>query len=154
MTTESLPRTRVSGLRPLLGAGLAAAITGALVALLGALGPGAAAAYGALVGLLLVLGVFGLGAAVVALVTELMPAAALLVALLTYTLQVVVMGLVFWQLTESGLLGRTLDPTWLGIGIVASVLAWLVVQTVRAMRARIPAFDLPVTAQPTAGGAR
>ncbi|MEZ5097269.1 MAG: hypothetical protein R2731_14935 [Nocardioides sp.] len=146
MTTESLPHTRFSGVRTLGGAALGAGLCGLLLVIAGGLTGGAAAAYGALVGTLLVVLVFGLGAAVVALVAEAMPAAALLVAVLTYTLQVVAMGLVFWRLTGSGLLDSRLDPTWLGVAIVVTVLAWLVVQTVRTTRARIPAFDLPATA--------
>lgn len=148
MTTESLPHTRVSGARMLVGAGVAALVAGLLVTLVGGLVAGSPAAYAGLVGTLLVVGVFGLGALVVALVAEAMPAAALLVALLTYSLQVLVMGLVFWRLSRSEALGDTLDPTWLGVAIVAAVVAWLVVHVVRTTRARIPAFDLPVADQP------
>ena len=54
--------------------------------------------------------VFGFGSFVVNTVAALMPTAALLVALLTYTLQVVAMGLVFVALSGSGAARRHARP--------------------------------------------
>jgi ATP synthase protein I len=151
MTTETLHHTRDAGTRVLLGAAVAAAAATAAVSLAGLLIGGSAAAYGALVGALLVLLVFGLGAFAVNLVATVMPAASLLVALLTYTLQVVFMGLVFWALTRSGALGRDLDQRWLAGAIIAGTVAWVAVQIGQATRARIPAYDLGSSA--STGGA-
>ena len=116
--------------------GVAAAVTGALVA-------GAPAAYGAAVGILIVVGVFGFGSFVVNTVAALMPTAALLVAMLTYTLQVVAMGLVFVALSRSGLLDAELDREWLAGTVIAGTLVWVVSQIVVTMRVRIPIYDLP-----------
>ena len=116
--------------------GVAAAVTGALVA-------GAPAAYGAAVGILIVVGVFGFGSFVVNTVAALMPTAALLVAMLTYTLQVVAMGLVFVALSRSGLLDAALDREWLAGTVIAGTLVWVVSQIVVTMRVRIPIYDLP-----------
>ena len=51
------------------------------------------------------LGVFGLGMSLTAAVARLTPALSLLVALLTYSLQVVIIGLVYYGLSSSGTLG-------------------------------------------------
>ena len=119
-----------------MGLGVVAVVAGSLVA-------GAPAAYGAAIGALIVLGVFGFGSFVVNTVAALMPTAALLVALLTYTLQVVAMGLVFVALSGSGLLGDTLDREWLAGTVIAGTLVWVVCQIVLTMRARIAIYDLP-----------
>lgn len=149
MTTETETRKQVSraaGPRPLgrvlvrvavltLLVGLAAAALGALVA-------GSAAAYGALVGALLAVSVFSLGTFVVNAVARVMPAAALMVALLTYTLQIAVMALVLVALTNSALLGPTLDRTWLGGTVIAGTVVWLGAQLWITTHMRIPVYDL------------
>ena len=114
-----------------------------LAVVVGSLVQGSPAAYGAAIGALIVLGVFGFGSFVVNTVAALMPTAALLVALLTYTLQVVAMGLVFVALSGSGLLGDTLDREWLAGTVIAGTLRWVVCQIVLTMRARIAIYDLP-----------
>lgn len=113
------------------------------VVLLGAAADGAPAAYGALAGGLLVLVVLGSGSLVVDLVAKVMPAASLLVALMTYALQVVLMAAVFVALSRSGLLEDSLDRQWLGGAIIAGTLAWTFVQVWVTSRLRIPAYDLP-----------
>ncbi len=145
MTTETQHRTRDGGSRVLLGAALGAASATLALSLAGLVLSGSAAAYGALVGALLVLLVFGSGAFAVNAVATVLPAASLLVAMLTYTLQVVLMGLVFWGLSGSGALGRDLDERWLAGSVIAGTLAWLAVQVRQTARARIPAYDLGVT---------
>ena len=130
MTTESTHHTRKSGVSVLLGTAAVTLVLGGITSGLGAAVGGSAAAYGALVGTARVVGV-------------LMPAAALLVALLTYTLQVVVMGLVFVALKGSGLLESTLDRRWLAGAVIAGTFGWIAAQIVLSMRARIPAYDLP-----------
>ena len=72
-----------------------------------------------------------------------MPTASLLVALLTYTLQVVLMGMVFVALSRSGLLGDTLHREWLAGVVIAGTFGWLLTQLVLTTRQRIPAYDLP-----------
>lgn len=144
MKTTATPRvTRAGGASALLGAGLVVAALGAAAVLLGALVSGSAAAYGALVGTLLVLAVLGLGSMVVSVIAGVMPTAALLVALLTYTLQVVLMGLLLAVLAESGALGAALDAEWLGGTVIAGTVLWLASQIVLTTRLRIPVYDLP-----------
>jgi len=154
MTTRSKQDPRSSGTRVLAGAGLAALGLGVGATLVGALVDGSAAAYGALVGTVLVLAVLGFGSSVVNTVTGLMPAASLMVALLTYTLQVVLMGLVFAALSGSGLLDDTLDREWLAGVVIAGTFVWLSAQVVLTTRMRIPVYDLPATgvAEPVTSG--
>lgn len=143
MTTESKKDPRASGTRVLLFAALAALSLGLAGALLGALADGSSAAYGALVGTALVLVVLGFGSTVVNAVATVMPTASLMVALLTYTLQVVLMGLVFAALSGSGLLDDTLDREWLAGVVIIGTFVWLTAQLVLTTRMRIPVYDLP-----------
>jgi ATP synthase protein I len=150
MTTETLHDTPHPGVRVLLGSASAALVISLVLTLAGLVVGGRAAAYGVLVGAGLVLLVFGLGAFAVDAVATVLPAASLLVALLTYTLQVVLMGLVFWGLAGSGALGRTLDAQWLAGGVIAVTLVWIAVQIRLTTRQRILAYDLGLVT-PTGG---
>jgi len=78
-------------------------------------------------------------------VAALAPAASLMVALLTYTLQVVLVGAVFVGLRRSGLLEQAIDPRWLGGTVIAATLIWLTVQVVASLRTRIPVYELGVS---------
>ena len=143
MTTET-PQTRPDpGMGALLGAGVAAALVAVLLVLLAALAGGTPAAYGALVGGVLVIVVLGSGSLVVNVVAGLMPSASLMIALLTYALQLVLMGVVLAALERSGLLEDALDRTWLGGAVITGVLVWTIAQIVLSTRLRIPAYDLP-----------
>ena len=72
-----------------------------------------------------------------------MPSATVLVALVTYALQLVVMAAVILTLVRSGLFDETLDRRWLGGGVAMATLAWMIAQIVSATKARIPVYDLP-----------
>lgn len=143
MTTETSTAPRDRGTVALVRTALATLALGLLVALVGALTSGSAAAYGALVGTLIVVGVFGFGTFTVNAVATLMPNAALMFALLTYTLQVLAMGLLFAALSGSGLLDETISREWLGGTVIAGTLVWLTVQVVLSTSRRIPIYDLP-----------
>ena len=117
-----------------LAAGLLTVATAALTA-------GSAAALGAGVGCVLVLGFFGVGASVVNLVASVSPTASLLVALLTYTLEVVCLGAVFVALRRSGALAGTVDAEWLGVVVIGATLLWLAAQTIAEVRSRQPIYD-------------
>lgn len=144
MTTATTTTAASRGVGSVLrGAVLAAVVAGLVVAVSGALLDGSTAAYGALVGTALVTVVFAFGAFTVNTVASVLPSAALLVAMLTYTLQVVLMGVTFAALSMSGLLEGDLDQTWLGGAVVAGTVAWMVMQVVQTMRLRIPVYDLP-----------
>lgn len=152
MTTARASATRSardSGLRVLVRVALAASLAGVCVAVVGAFTSGAEAFYGALVGTLLVVGIFSFGAFTVHVVSNLMPSASLMFALLTYTMQVVLMALAFAVLDGSGALDDGLDPLWLGTTVIAGTCCWLVAQVVLTARRRIPVYDLP-DSQPAA----
>jgi hypothetical protein len=150
MTTATKQAPRVTGTRTLVVTMVAVDLVVLAVALLAAVVSGGDAAVAALVGGFIAAVVLFTGTVLVNLVASLVPAAALLVALLTYVLQVVVLALVFVGLSESALVDDQASRTWLGTAVIAATLAWLVAQVVVATRARIPAYDLPL--RPDAAG--
>ena len=85
---------------------------------------GSSAAYGVLVGAVAVVVVFSFGMAVTHAAAALSPAMSLLVALLTYLLQLVLLVVVLTSLERSGLLGATLDREWIGGTIIVGTLVW------------------------------
>ena len=142
MTTESKQGTR-AGLSPLLGAlGSGAAAVLALV-VAGALVDGSPAVVGAATGGLVTLAVFALGIAVVGVVARLVPSASLLVALMTYVLQLLVLALCVAAIERAGVTGETLSRGWFAAGVIAVTLLWLAGQLVAATRQRIPLYDTP-----------
>ncbi len=142
MTTATKRSSRDSGLWVLIGAAAAATLLGVGVAIVGGLVNGSAALGGALVGTVLAVGVFAFGVVTVHAVARVLPTASLLVAVLTYTLQVVLMALAFVALTGSGLLDDSLDRAWLGGAVIACTGVWLVTQVLLSIRRRIPVYDL------------
>lgn len=149
MTTESQQDTR-HGASPLLGAAIASALLVAALGVVGLLVAGSAGLLGALAGGGLALVVFLLGTTVVHTVASVMPAMSLLVALLTYTLQVVLMAVVVVALSRSGLTGEELSREWFAGAVIAVTMLWLAVQVWLFTRLRIPTYDLP--AHRTPGG--
>ncbi len=135
---------------PLVFAAGVTVVVGASVVLTGAMVGGAPAAYGALVGVAIALFVFSFGAFAVDAVARLMPVASLLVALLTYTVQVLLMLVIFVALNRADVLDDTLERGWLGGAIIAAVLTWTFTQLFASTKARIPAFD--IVGQPSANG--
>lgn len=127
----------------LLGGAAVTTVLGLLAAGAGWLLVDRPAGLGALVGTLLVVAVTGTGALLVRLVAGVRPAASLVVALLTYCLQLLLVLVAFSALEQSDLLGPTLDRQWLGGAVIGGVLVWLTSQVVLSWRARIPVYDLP-----------
>ena len=123
-----------------LAVGLVAVSTAALTV-------GSAAAFGALVGFVLVLGFFGVGASVVNAIASVSPTASLLVALLTYALEVVALGAIFVVLRRSGALAETVDRAWVGGVVIAATLVWLVSQIIAETRSRQPIYDEEASAR-------
>ena len=142
MTTESMHRTR-SGSSPRLGALGSGAVAVVVLAVAAVLLDGRPAVVGAVVGGLVTLAVFGFGTALVSLVARLVPAASLLVALLTYTLQLLVLALVVAGLERADLDAATLSRGWFAAGVIAVTALWLVGQVVAATRQRIPVYESP-----------
>lgn len=143
MTTATQHHAPDGGGRVLLGTARWTLVPAVAMVVAGGLFGGSPGALGAVVGAVLVLGISIFGLVTVNAVASLMPMASLMFAMLTYTLQVVLMAVAFIALQGSGLLDDTLDRAWLGCTVIVCVLAWLVAQIVLTTRQRIPAFDLP-----------
>ncbi|MEQ7846899.1 hypothetical protein [Nocardioides kribbensis] len=146
MTTESQQDPRTSVAPVLLGGAAVSVGAGLVLAGLGAVVAGAPAAYGAAVGAGLVVVVFALGSLAVDAVATVAPGLALVVALTTYLLQVVLTGVGFLALDRSGALGETLAAGWVAAGAVVGTLSWVVLQIALTTRLRIPAYALTAAA--------
>ncbi|QZY30189.1 hypothetical protein [Nocardioides coralli] len=138
----ALRTTRESGVAVLLRGAAVTLVLGLLAAVVGGLTVGAPAAWGAVCGTALVVLVAAGGALVVNAVAGVLPSASMLVALLTYTLQLLLVLLALLGLERSGLLETTLDRTWVGGAVIGGVLVWLGTQVALATGTRIPAYDL------------
>lgn len=154
MTTEPPPemdaaRTTTSG-RLLAGAAVATLVVTGLLALIAHFATDAAehdaAVRGALVGGAVALSFFAFGSFSVNLIARVMPAASLIVALMTYVLQVVMVGAVFLALEQSGVFDSALDDRWVAAGVIVGTFAWMVAQIIFTMKARIPVYELPADA--------
>lgn len=103
-------------------------------------GPGV---WGVLVGVVLTCASLGLGSLVLAWVTEVSPAMSLVVALMTYTLQVVLLLAAYVVLQSSPEARDAVAGPWLGGTVIATTVAWLALQVSGLVRSRQPYFDLP-----------
>ena len=86
---------------------------------------------------------FAFGGFTVNAVAGALASAALVVALLTYTLQVVAMALAFVAISGSGLLDETVSRGWLGGSVILGTRVWMAVQVLVSTSRRIPIYDLP-----------
>ncbi len=145
MTTESQHHPR-TGMSPLLGALAAGAAAVVSIVAVAAVVDGRAGAVGAVAGGGLTLAVFALGTSLVGLVARVLPSASLMVALLTYVLQLLVLALVIVALDGADLDPATFSRGWFAAGVIAVTLLWMAGQLVAATRQRIPAFDDPAAA--------
>ncbi len=141
MTTASKPGPR-TGVSPLLGAVGAGAVAVLVLVVAAALTDGRPAVVGAAAGGVLTLVVFASGIVVVGLVARLMPAASLLVALMTYALQLLVLALCITAIDRAGVGAETLSRGWFAAGVIAVTVLWMVGQVVAATRQRIPAYTI------------
>ena len=147
MTTESTQDTR-TGFSPLLGALAAAAAAVLVLVVVAALVDGRAAVVGAAGGGVLTLAVFACGVAVVSVVARMMPSASLLVALMTYALQLLVLALCVAAIERAGVGPEDLSRGWFATAVIVVTLLWVVGQLAAAMRQRIPVYDLGQDAAP------
>lgn len=118
---------------------LAAAFTVVAVgvlAVLAALVAGDRGLAGALTGGLAVLGVLLFGVLTMALVVRWAPEASLLVAMLTYVVQVVVLFALYVRYTRDDAMQDALSAGWLAASIAAATVAWVLGQLLGAWRAR------------------
>ena len=98
---------------------------------------------------MLTLVVFALGVAAVGFVARLLPGASLLVALMTYALQLLVLALVVAAIDGADLSAETLARGWFAAAVIAVTLTWVVGQLVAATRQRIPVYDTPSSTTPS-----
>ena len=139
----------VVGLREALLVTLPVAALGVLV---GGVLEGSAAAWGVVAGTALLVGFYVFGLVTVQVVAALAPALSLLVALLTYTVQVAVLALVFLALQRSGALEESVDRRWLGVTVILGTLAWTVLLVRGATSQRIPHYHTPEDPAKSSGG--
>lgn len=147
MTTESQQDTP-SRVSPLRGAVAASAGAMLIVTLVGLAAGGIAAAYGALVGGALALVVLATSTAVVNAVAGLMPGASLLIAGLTFVLQVLILAVVAMALRDAGWSDDTFSSRWFAGGIIAVTMTWVTAHTWFYTRMRVPAYDLTRSHRP------
>jgi hypothetical protein len=158
MTTTARPapgQHRGRTPRVLRVAGACVVVAVLLTAVVAGVASGRPGALGALVGGGIACAFFLFGSAAVNTSTRVAPEAAMLTALMTYTLQVALVALAFAALKGSGAVGTTLSSGWLAGGVVAATVAWVAGQMVGSARARVPAYDieLPGPAQGAADAA-
>ena len=86
--------------------------------------------------------VLAAGSWAVHVVATLMPTASMLVALMTYALQIALLTAFMALVSDSPEWGTEISPGWFAAAVIAAVLAWTTLQIVFATRARIPTYDL------------
>ncbi len=153
MTTTARPAPgQPPGRTPgvLVTAGLCVAVAVALATLAGGIAAGSLGALGALVGGSIALCFFLFGSLVVENATRMAPQTAIVVALMTYTLQVALIALVFVALKSSGAVGTTLSGGWIAGGVIVATVAWTLGQLVASAKARVPAYDIELPGVPVA----
>lgn len=130
-TPRQQPAMRVPGVRWALGVTVAVGLSAVvLAAVLG----GSEQVLGALAGTALVAVFFLFGMVNTALAAAFAPRTALLVAMLTYTVQVVGLGILLVALSRSEAAGESLDVRWLAGTVIVGALGWTVALVVDALR--------------------
>jgi len=145
MTTTARPgpgQHRGTTPRVLLTAGASVLLVVLALSLVAALVAGSAGGLGAAAGGGLALFFLLFGSVTVYVMTALAPQMSMLVALMTFTLQVLLVAAVFYALDASGAVGETLTAGWVATGVVTAAAAWVVAQLVASARARVPAYDI------------
>lgn len=122
---------------------LAAVVLLVLTTVLGLVLDGSAGGLGALVGGGIVLAVFSFGTFMTNAVAEILPRLSLLVAMLTYVLQLLVVLVAMLALDRSSAVGDTLSRGWIAIGVVVLALGWTWLQLGLTLRLRQPLFHVP-----------
>ncbi|GAB3266614.1 hypothetical protein GCM10027425_33140 [Alteromonas gracilis] len=139
MTTASTALA-VSG-AVVLRAGAVTLVAGLAVAGATAVIAGSPQAWGVAVAAGLVTFFFSAGATMVGAALRMAPGAAMLMALMTYALQMILIFMVFLALNEGGLLGSLIDPVWLTFAIAGLTVVWTALVMRAFRRARITAYD-------------
>lgn len=105
---------------------------------------GSRAAIGAALGGVMAAVVFAVGAAVVDVVASAEPTLSLMVALSTYTLQVVAVLALFVAADRSVALREVAELRWSALATVVAALTWMSACLGVVWNARIPVYDVPV----------
>jgi ATP synthase protein I len=135
MTTDTAAAMLRAALVPTLVVGAAAVAVAGLAV-------GSEGLWGAVIGLVLVVVFFGLGLVVLTRCAGLDPALMLVIALGLYAGKVVLIGGAFVLLDATGVLRGYADHLSLGVAAIACTLTWTIGETVGAVRARQPVYDL------------
>ncbi len=143
MTTETRQDARRTGVSTLVRSSLAALAAGLAISAAGLLVDGRSGLLAGLVGTAVVVGVLFSGALVVTVVADLLPGASLMVALMTYTLQMVLLAAVLIPLSDTAWADDNLTAGWLAAAVITGALIWTAAQVLLATRVRIPVYDLP-----------
>jgi ATP synthase protein I len=146
MTTESKQVRAATGAGTLLGAASWALPVGVAVALVGLAVDGVHALYAGLAGAVATVVVLALGALAVDVVARIMPAASLMLALLTYVCQ-----LLFLTVALAAVVGSADEDVtrWAAGGLIAVTLAWTVAHVVLATHRRIAVYDVALPSERT-----
>ena len=149
--TTAPPRQQPSVRVPGVGPGLATTFLIGLTASGLALATGGRPELvGALVGTAVVAGFFVFGMLNTAIAAAFAPRAALVVALLTYTMQVGALGLLLVALSRSDSTADALDVRWLGGTVIAGALGWTLALVLDTLRTPIDTTPIPAaTSTPT-----
>ena len=116
-------------------------VVGLLATAVSAAADGSAGAWGALLGLVLVTGFFVLGQVVLSVLRSIEPVMLLLVALMTYGLQIVVLLAVYASFQRHPSWGDAVSTQALGITVLACTAVWLVGIVWASRRERILLFE-------------
>jgi hypothetical protein len=146
MTTESKQVHAATGVGTLLGAASWALPAGLVVALVGLALDGTSALYAGLAGAAATVLVLAGGALAVDVVARIMPAASLLLALLTYACQVLLLTVALIVVADAA------DDTvtrWSAGALIAVALAWTLAHVVLATRRRIAVYDVVLPSERT-----
>lgn len=148
MTTASHEPARDPGAAVLGGTFLLTCAASVAVVVVAAIVGGEHAVTAAAVGSVVTLLVMGFGSYVVHVTAKAVPGLSLMVALMTYALQLVVMIAFFSVLAGSGEFGEAVRTPWLVAGVATAVVGWTTAQIRLAGKARVLAYDLPAGVGP------
>jgi len=140
MTTEARATTPLAPMAR--AAALPSLVVGLAVALVALMVDGSGAFWSALAGSLLASAFFATGQIVLYLLRSVPPATLLLVALLTYVLQVVVLLAVYASFVRDADPASAFSATAFGVAIIACTAVWIVGLIRVAKRERIPLYQL------------
>ncbi len=121
---------------------------------LGALGlslafGGASAVLGVALGFAVVVIFFSIGQAIELIACEMDPVQGMGLALVSYAVRVIGIGVGMWFLVGHPAVEPNLDRNWLMVGVTATTFAWIAGVLVVASRQRVPIYDAEYVA-PTA----